>query len=68
MSKCKRCKGEISWVRTEGKKLMPIDMDVEVIREKDGTMLIVGKPHWATCPFAEEFRNAPRLKASENRA
>jgi len=41
--KCQRCKAEIEFWRTPSGKQIPLD---------SGTL----EPHFATCPFADEFR------------
>lgn len=56
MPECRTCKKEIAWVRTESGKMMPIDIDVEIVVEKDGERIVVAKPHWASCPQAESWR------------
>jgi hypothetical protein len=42
MAKCSKCHKPIVWVKTASGKSTPQDPD--------------GETHWATCPFADEFR------------
>ncbi len=56
MANCRSCGAEIAWVRMESGKMMPCDIDAEIITEKDGSKLVVLKPHWASCPYADEHR------------
>jgi hypothetical protein len=55
MSECRACGAEITWVRTESGKMMPCNLDAEIIDDK-GEKLVVLKPHWASCPQADQFR------------
>ncbi len=43
LKQCRGCGAAIVWIETEAGKPMPCDPS--------------GKPHWATCPSAEKFRN-----------
>jgi hypothetical protein len=56
MAECRSCGKEIVWVRTENNKMMPCDIDAEIITEKDGERLVVLKPHWASCKDADQWR------------
>ncbi len=40
--KCRGCSAEINWYRTPRGKTIPLDPDL--------------KPHWSTCPNADDFR------------
>lgn len=42
VSKCRSCGKMIVWVKTERGLNMPCDLD--------------GRPHWATCPYADKHR------------
>jgi len=57
-------------VRTEAGKMMPINLDVEVVTEKGGEKIVVAKPHWASCPNAKDFRKKntapPKMKEEED--
>lgn len=69
--KCKGCGAEILWMKTELGKYMPVDLVKITVRlicvttllDKDGVThsnpkpgVIGWRPHWQTCPKAEEFR------------
>lgn len=55
MHQCRSCGKEIAWVRTESGKMMPVELDVEVIDDK-GEKLVVAKPHWAYCKDSDQWR------------
>lgn len=40
--KCRKCQAEINWYETPKGRMMPLDPDL--------------KPHWSSCPFADDFR------------
>jgi len=44
---CKGCGEFIKWILTKNGKNMPVDAD--------------GKPHWATCKKADQFRRRPEV-------
>lgn len=46
---CRRCGKEIFWAMTKNKKAMPIEL----------VSLARWNTHYATCPFAAEFRKKP---------
>ncbi len=56
MAECRSCGAEIAWVRMPSGKMMPVDIDAEVVEEKDGEKIVVCKPHWATCPQGDKWR------------
>ena len=55
-SLCKKCKAPIIWVKTRLGANMPIDDN----GTWNGELLYkygLHTPHWATCPYAAEFKN-----------
>ena len=60
MKFCKKCRAEIHWIVTSAGKKMPIDSwpppDKKRIKVKttSGEMEVV--PHFATCPYANDFK------------
>jgi len=65
MSTCKACGAEICWVRMESGKMMPCNLDGQVIDDK-GEKLVILKPHWENCPKSQEFHRA-RAEAQKAR-
>ena len=64
--KCKGCKADIYWVKTEFGKWLPLDTTVQMIIVHEDNKWIAKSgytSHWATCPDAEDFRTG---KAFEN--
>jgi hypothetical protein len=47
-AKCRGCSADIEWWITPTGKKIPMDLMPEPTSE--------AKPHWATCPNAEDFR------------
>lgn len=56
MTTCKGCGRQIEWIKTEAGKQMPVDPDLVTVVLKDGRVVRGYRPHWATCPNAEQFR------------
>lgn len=71
LTHCKKCGAQIRFVRTKAGKWLPCDphtkshdaLQGHIMVTEDGritknhTPLDIGfVPHWATCPYAEEFR------------
>lgn len=60
MPKCKKCGAEIDFIKTPVGRLMPIDVAPPenkrrvTVETSEGPKQVV--PHWATCPYAHEFR------------
>jgi hypothetical protein len=66
MSQCKVCGAEIAWLRMESGKMMPVNLDAEVIEDK-GEKIVVCKPHWASCPEVDRFRQRSGGKLTRKR-
>jgi hypothetical protein len=50
-ARCKGCNAEIYWLKTPGKKNMPVDPD--------------GTPHWGSCPKRDQFKKGQKGKKRE---
>jgi len=69
--RCKKCNAEIIWIKMDSGKSMPCNVEKTTIVTRpfktNTGMVITGHiPHWATCPFADEFRkdtNGKKKKA-----
>lgn len=56
--KCRKCGAEIVFIKTvPGGKLMPCDVKIEKIMTKEGRLAVGHKSHFATCPYADDFRD-----------
>ena len=47
-STCSKCGAPIIWIKTERGKWMPADEGLPTGMART--------PHWATCPYADDFR------------
>jgi hypothetical protein len=59
ISKCRGCKADIIWIKTEKGKSIPIDAKPIKAYSRGLHLYIledVHLPHWSTCPDAEQFR------------
>ncbi|MGE5585779.1 MAG: hypothetical protein ACM309_09680 [Bacillota bacterium] len=63
MTTCKGCGREIKWLRTEAGKQMPVDPEPVTVVLTDGRVFRGYRPHWATCPKAEQFRRKGEAKS-----
>ena len=74
IDKCKKCNAPIVWLKKRNGKWMCVDAETY----KDGEIYQHGvhSPHWATCPYAQDFHakpettvdKTPPLTDSEKRA
>lgn len=63
MSKCKSCKADIMWTRTDSGKAMPLDAEPEkriVIAGATAKVVDTYTSHFATCPNAEAHRKGQK--------
>lgn len=56
MSKCKACGADITWMKTEAGKNIPVDTDTVGDFGADVFDKETMTAHWATCPDADKFR------------
>ena len=73
MAICKKCRKEIGWITTKGGKRMPIDMYPPVGKksikiETAAGAMVDAVPHFATCPYAGDFRGKKQSAATERNA
>jgi hypothetical protein len=62
---CRKCLAHLEWFRTPKNRRMPFSLVNDVMVGPDGQLypkpsLTKLEPHWASCPFAEEFRRKKR--------
>lgn len=54
--KCRKCGEPVVWIKTpKGSWMICNDKKFTVVT-KEGNVVNGLEPHWATCPFAAEFR------------
>ena len=61
MAACKACMAALVWITTPAGKSIPCDATPRYYIEKPAKATGVGYvPHWATCPYADRFKNGGR--------
>lgn len=60
ISKCSKCDKEIIFVKTRGGKQMPCDPAMITILTDAGDIERGRISHFATCPFASDFRKGKK--------
>ena len=53
---CRRCNEPIKFIKTKNGKFMPVNLDKKLFVTEDGYVNKGYESHFATCPFADEFR------------
>jgi hypothetical protein len=55
---CLKCDQLIRFIRSaKTQKFMPVNAEEITIINEYGEAVRGNRPHWETCPFADEFRN-----------
>jgi hypothetical protein len=61
MTKCKKCGAGIEFVQTKKGRLMPVDVNESIVKNKiTGEDESVKLSHFATCPYAGDFRKTKK--------
>jgi len=65
---CKKCGAQIEFIKMKSGKFMPVNVEPYKIVVTDGGETARGRTsHYATCPFAQEFRKkGGEIKHGEN--
>lgn len=56
---CRGCGQAITWIKTVSGKSMPVNPAIVTIVTGRGEIVRGHIAHWATCPKADQFREAP---------
>jgi len=56
MPRCKSCKAEIRFIRTEKGRMMPIEPKSITVITTLGKTIKAFVPHWTSCPGADAHR------------
>lgn len=60
VANCRGCGARIGWLTLDSGKRMPVDLkplQSVVVEDLEGCRVIQGyRPHWASCPAADQFK------------
>lgn len=54
--RCKKCNQAVAWIKMSSGKYMILEAKVLTVVTQDGKIVKGREPHWAHCPYANEFR------------